>query len=343
MSDGRDAPNCPLAVPSGWYCVGFSREIARKTVMPRVLAGDELVLFRTEAGALAAVDAHCPHLGASFAHGGTVRGEQLCCPFHGFCFTTEGACASTPYDGKPPPRARLRTRFVRELHGLVMVWYDAAGEGPRWEVPDVALDGWTEWHHHLFELRTHPQEVAENAVDYGHLSTVHEYDEVDVLTPATLDGPELRSHFSFVRSGGLLGRGRIRAEAHVHQWGLGYARVEVELASLGLRLRHLVLSMPLDRNRLHLRIAVSVQHPDTPRRLNLLAAWLPRSWLAQRIAGRALRQYVEDVGQDVPIWENKRWLQTPAIAGGDGPIGRYRTWARQFYPDRCTTTATGME
>ena len=35
--------------------------------------------------------------------------------------------------------------------------------------------------------------------------------------------------------------------------------------------------------------------------------------------------------QDRAIWENKIWLPVPALAEGDGPIGRYRQWARQFY------------
>lgn len=41
--------------------------------------------------------------------------------------------------------------------------------------------------------------------------------------------------------------------------------------------------------------------------------------------------FVTDVGQDVPLWEHKRYLDAPALAVGDGPIGLYRRWARQFY------------
>lgn len=35
--------------------------------------------------------------------------------------------------------------------------------------------------------------------------------------------------------------------------------------------------------------------------------------------------------QDLPIWRHKRFIERPALAEGDGPLGRYRTWARQFY------------
>ncbi len=35
--------------------------------------------------------------------------------------------------------------------------------------------------------------------------------------------------------------------------------------------------------------------------------------------------------QDIPIWEHKMFRANPLLCAGDGPIGRYRKWARQFY------------
>ena len=40
---------------------------------------------------------------------------------------------------------------------------------------------------------------------------------------------------------------------------------------------------------------------------------------------------VHDARQDFAIWQHKRYLSAPALAAGDGPIGKYRAWARQFY------------
>jgi hypothetical protein len=41
--------------------------------------------------------------------------------------------------------------------------------------------------------------------------------------------------------------------------------------------------------------------------------------------------FSHDAQQDFDIWQNKRFIQPPALAEGDGPIGKYRLWARQFY------------
>ena len=35
--------------------------------------------------------------------------------------------------------------------------------------------------------------------------------------------------------------------------------------------------------------------------------------------------------QDIPIWENKRYLNPPVLCDGDGPIGLFRKWSKQFY------------
>lgn len=41
---------------------------------------------------------------------------------------------------------------------------------------------------------------------------------------------------------------------------------------------------------------------------------------------------VDDVHKDLPIWAHKRRLARPSLVPGDGPIGVYRKFARQFYP-----------
>jgi cytochrome P450 len=37
--------------------------------------------------------------------------------------------------------------------------------------------------------------------------------------------------------------------------------------------------------------------------------------------------------QDVPIWENRAWVERPRLTEIDGPVAQYRRWYRQFYSD----------
>ena len=325
-------PPIGLPVPSSWYCVGFSGDLATSALISRRLAGHELVLFRGLDGVAAAMDAWCPHLGAHLGVNGTCEQGEVRCPFHGFRFGTDGRCTHTPYGGKIPPTARIRTWPVHELNGLLMVWYGADGQAPTFTIPEIERSLWTGWRTHRYELRGHPQEVAENSVDTGHLAVIHGYRNLKALAPLEIDGARLHARYSFDRPRAFFGKGELAAEIEIHQWGLGYALVEVSTPSYGLRTRQLVLSQPLDGENLHLRLGMAVHQVEDPGRLSPLLRWFPfRKWLAERIADVAIREYVFDVSQDVPIWESKRHTARPALAEGDGPIGQYRGWVRRFY------------
>ena len=185
--------------PAGWYLLNPSDELPRGRVLPACLAGREIAVFRTEDGEARAVSAFCPHLGAHLGHSGRVVGEDLRCEFHGFCFDAEGACTRTSYGSRPPPKARLRVVPTREKHGLVLGWHDPDDRAPRWEVPDLDLDGWSPLRWRRFCFRGHPQETTENGVDLGHLSYLHGYRGVAVRHPVSIDGPSLRAGYDVTR------------------------------------------------------------------------------------------------------------------------------------------------
>ena len=44
-----------------------------------------------------------------------------------------------------------------------------------------------------------------------------------------------------------------------------------------------------------------------------------------------IAEIVRQVEQDIPIWENKVFRETPILCDGDGPIAKYRRWFSQFY------------
>ncbi len=287
------------------------------------------MLYRTGSGEARATSAYCPHLGANLGRCGTVEGETLRCDFHRFRFDGAGACVATPYGKKPPPAARLATRPVREQDGMILVHHDPSGQEPSWAPPALDMERWSPFVFRRTSLRGHPQETSENSVDTGHFSSVHGYDAVRVLRPARTEGPYLHARYALKRGVGPLARLGVAFEAEfdVHVHGLGYSLVQVEVRSHGFRTRQLVLSTPTAPGHIDLRLGVSVEQLSDKG----LGALLPRRRIADAIARFILVMYVHDVGQDFRIWEHKRYLPHPALADGDGPIGAYRRWARQFY------------
>lgn len=318
--------------PSGWYVLAHARELRRGAVITRRLASRDVVLFRGESGASAALDAICPHMGAHMGHGGRVEGDAVRCPFHAFRFDGVGRCVSTGYGTRPPPSCKAASLPVHETHGLVLVWYGAAGEAPSFRVPNIDLAGWTPIRTRRWSMRGHPQETSENSVDFGHLAVVHGYRALRVVRELRLDGPYLNVVYGMERPllPGLPNV-PIRAEFEIHVHGLGYSFVEVRLLDLGLRTRHFVFSTPTDPERISFEIGFSLEKLRAPRLLPPILRRMPEEALSRLLAEAVFHGYVHDVTQDFAIWQNKRYIHPPALAEGDGPIGRYRRWARQFY------------
>ena len=316
--------------PTGWYNVALSEELSAGQSLNGQFMGHDVILFRTESGEACVMEAYCPHLGAHLGHGGEINGEFIRCPFHFFEFDTHGACVSTGYDTRPPPLARARTWPLREANGFIFVYHGKGDGSPTWEIPDLDMEGWTPPITRTFRLRGHPQETTENSVDIGHLGIVHGYRQVEILDPLELDGPRLKARYAMQReAGGFLGCIQTEFEVHVH--GLGYSWVQVSIKNLGLNTRQFVFATPIDGDHIHLRIALSLQRVS---RMSPLPRWLrliPPPVLNAILPPVLMEGFAHDVSQDFPIWKHKIFVQPPALAEGDGPVGRYRQWAQQFY------------
>ena len=319
--------------PAGWYAIAFSCELRNERLLVRQVFGRDVVLFRTRAGAAAALDAYCPHLGAHFGHGGRVEGECIRCPFHGFLYDTRGVCVATGYGSKPPPNARTATWPLREVNEMLLIYHDGSGAAPTWQVP--ALD-WAQWSRPVrwtATLLAHPQETTENSVDLGHFAFVHGYRSVRMLRDVIVDGAYLSTAYAAKRPAPLIGRRSSRwdldIEFETHIYGLGYSQVDVRVPAFDVRARLWVLPTPIDDDRTTLRLAVSADrcsgasHPWLQR--------VPSCVRGASIACGVLAGLVADARRDFRIWEHKIHVDPPALANGDGPIGRYRSWAAQFY------------
>ena len=107
-------------------------------------------------------------------------------------------------------------------------------------------------------------------------------------------------------------------------FGLGYAHSLNTAEEVGLRYRVLLLTTPTTPESVDFTIATSVQHPDSGDQVAGVAA--------EDVAELMHRGALGGVKQDVPIWEGLRYVNDPRLVKGDGPIPRFRHWARQFHP-----------
>jgi nitrite reductase/ring-hydroxylating ferredoxin subunit len=309
--------------PTGWYVFGTSEEVQPGRLIGRPFMGQEVVVFRAKNGQAYAVEAYCPHLGANFSYGGKVEGELLQCPFHGFQFNGGGECTRTGYRTEVPPKAKLRTYPLCEQNGFVLIYHDMHAREPAWQVPAVETQGWTRLICRAFVLRDHPQETTENSVDLGHFGFVHGYQNARTLKEFQADGPYLSTQYAVSRPLELLGMrvSQYDFEFETEIYGLGYSLVHVRVPRFQVSARLWVLPTAIDEERLTLRLALRMKKWEGA----------AGQMLSPVVARMIMNGFVHDAQQDFPIWENKRFNPLPALARGDGPIGKYRQWAKQFY------------
>ena len=51
----------------------------------------------------------------------------------------------------------------------------------------------------------------------------------------------------------------------------------------------------------------------------------------ERLAQAVIKDLEQQFDNDLPIWENKAYHARPVLCDGDGPVGLYRKWYRQFF------------
>lgn len=309
----------PFGIPNSWYLLAYSEEIPAGKVVSLAYFGQEMVAFRGESGEVSVLDAYCPHLGAHIAFGGRVEGDMLRCPFHAWGFDAAGTCVDIPYSSRIPPRATLKAYPCVERNGMIFVWHHAGDEPPSFEIPDIA-----EWHdddyirpwiRYDWKIKSHPQDMAENGIDWPHFGSVHRMRMPDQLSC------DFRKDAYFWSIGATKEVASLKDTRDTlfmegENWGLGYSflrqrgNVHTVVAS-GLT--------PIDGETVHLRMGV-------------IGA---KRGLDEEAAREVLRGYVAEhavvATQDFAIWENKRYPTNPMLCDGDGPIAEYRKWAEQFY------------
>jgi nitrite reductase/ring-hydroxylating ferredoxin subunit len=302
--------------PNGWFQVGYSEDVKPGGVVPLKYFGRDLVLFRSEAGEAHLLDAHCAHMGAHLGYGGIVKDGCVRCPFHAWRFDGSGQCVEVPYAPRVPPKARVRSWHLKEVNGLLMAWHHIGGQPPSWDIEPIPEHGaadWTTYELRRWKIRTHNQEMAENAVDSAHFHYVHGTLEMPT-SRALVDGHVLRVVSDTMMKTPM---GKVKGQVESVSYGFGYALTRFT----GVVETLLVAGItPIDDEYVDVRFAFTVKK-------------LPSGDATSTVGAAFIREIERQLGQDIPIWENKVYVNPPLLVDGDGPIGIFRRWTRQFYAD----------
>lgn len=315
--------------PTGWFQIGWSHQFDTEPTPLRYF-GEDLVAYRGDDGELHVLNAHCTHLGANMAHGGTVEGDCLRCPYHGWLWGPDGQNVSIPYQDRPNRSHPIRVWPTVEQYGCVFVWHQPDGGPPTWEMPDIFMSfpqfptDPDEYYspYPLFIERAerepvHPQVVLENAPDSVHFEWVHRATVTPVALGWEIDGPLWKFLTGWPDTTSDV-PDAMSLRIHSHLFGLGGAISAFE----GAQNHRLTFT------------TTPVEHGYSDM---FYTVWWPRDGDENPDPPPGLRKVVEDrfmstMWDDLEIWRYQKYVENPAFAKQDAkPFKAIRKWAQQFY------------
>lgn len=165
-----------------WYVIAWDHEIPpadSPALFRRVVLNEPLLVYRTGAGALVALEDRCVHRHAPLSKGRR-EGDHIRCGYHGLLFNAQGACVEVPgLAGVPPQvqeRACVRRYPVVVKNRWVFVWMGDPALADEALLPDNFSCDHPQWRNKPGYLHydTPYLLICDNLLDFSHLSYVHE-------------------------------------------------------------------------------------------------------------------------------------------------------------------------
>jgi 3-ketosteroid 9alpha-monooxygenase subunit A len=303
--------------PDGWYAVAWEEDINPKKGLPGKICGKDVVVFKTESGNVNVFDAYCPHLGAHLGYGGVVEGNSIVCPFHNWSFGESGACDGVRCVDKPIKASVKKWRSV-VVDGMVMAWYSAGHEEPLWQVDSYWDEGWTkpaltdscQW-----VLRVHVQDICENGIDTAHFAAVHGTE--DFADKLEVNYHKHKAYWSTTGEHKVENE-IVRTESDTVLQGLGLLSLLLKDPAAGISIRTYLHMTPIDDEHVAVRMPVAIESSKSES-------------IDSEMFNAIVHELAQVIEKDFDIWENKQYIERPPYSRIDGPIGKFRDWAKRFY------------
>jgi phenylpropionate dioxygenase-like ring-hydroxylating dioxygenase large terminal subunit len=178
-------------IPNQWYAVLESDEVKPGRPVGVTRMGERLVFWRDTHGRVNCLRDLCPHRGAALGLG-TVEGDLIACPFHGFQYDASGQCRLVPANGKlaPFPKQLKAGHYpTHERDGFIFTFW---GEAPEDLAPPRYFDDLAGMVSASVRVvwKAHYSRAIENQLDVAHLPFVH-HDTIGRGGRTVVDGPFL--------------------------------------------------------------------------------------------------------------------------------------------------------
>ncbi|MCW4353368.1 3-ketosteroid-9-alpha-hydroxylase subunit A [Hoyosella sp. YIM 151337] len=332
-----DAGTMPARYARGWHCIGLAESF--KDGEPHAIKafGTKLVVFQSEDGKINVLDGYCRHMGGDLTEG-TIKGNEIACPFHDWRWGGDGKCKSIPYAKRVPLRARTRSWVTCEQNKQLFIWHDPEGHPPPEDVAIPRLDAafsdeWSDWTWNTVPIDgANCRELIDNVVDMAHFYYVHfafptYFKNVFEGHMATQymhshGRPDMMANTKYENVDSHL---RSEATYFGPAWMVNYLYNDYS----GFKVDVILINChyPITENSFMLQYGVIAKKVDG----------LTDEQNA-KLAKSMARNFGEGFLQDVAIWKTKARVDNPLLCEEDGPVYQLRRWYEQFYVDVADVT-----
>lgn len=330
-----DTGTPPTRFARGWHCLGLVGEFTDGTPHSVQIFGTKLVVWADTSGEIQVLDAYCRHMGGDLSQG-SVKGDNVACPFHGWLWKGNGRCAGVPYAKRNPKLAKTRAWPTMIRNGQVFVYHDPEGNPPPEDCIIPALDEvnsseWTSWTWNRIVIEgANCREIIDNVVDMAHFFYVH-----FALPDYFKNVFEGQTAAQYMNSHGrpdiTLGTayGDTRLESIAAYYGPSYMINPMVQYYGGYAVETILTNChyPIDANSFVLMYGVMAKIPE---------GLSPEQ--ADKMAKKITAGIEVGFLQDVEIWKHKTRIDNPLLVEEDGPVYQLRRWYEQFYVDAADVT-----
>jgi 3-ketosteroid 9alpha-monooxygenase subunit A len=263
---------------------------------------------------------------------GTIKGDEVACPFHDWRWGGDGRCKLVPYAKRTPKTARTRSWTTDIRGGLLFVWHDHENNppDPAVQIPDIPeshSDEWTEWRWNSILIEgSNCRDIIDNVTDMAHFFYIHF--GLPTYFKNVFEGHVASQYLHNVGRPDVNDLGTSYGEAHLDSeasyFGPSFMINWLHNSYGGFKAESILINChyPVTQNSFVLQWGVIVEKPKG---------------MDEKMTEKLSRVFTEGVSkgflQDVEIWRHKTRIDNPLLVEEDGAVYQLRRWYQQFYVD----------
>ncbi len=232
-----------LFLKNVWYVAFFGKELAKKTLLAKEIAGEKIVFGRDSTGVVFALKDNCPHRGVPLSYGKFLDNDCIQCCYHGWEFDTKGVCKNIP---ALAPESNINVNKIKapryeckEVNGVVWVYLsdkkfiDAQSLNP---LPDLLLAADKNFKHvEKVVLPCNIDHSVIGLIDPAHVTFVHQ----SWFWRSTKSLRIKEKHFEPIAMGFKMSRHKPSSNSKGYKVLKGGTSTEISFEIPGVRIEHI--------------------------------------------------------------------------------------------------------